>query len=111
MMQLSLFDPNPAPARPTTQGHADVIYVDSSAILARPTGHLANLDCRHQSLPGIRTFACTYCYAIFFVPEEDRRERWGEWIRVQTNAIAKLRNFRQDLHERTVLMSSAIEPY
>jgi len=110
MLQLSLFDPNPAPERPATQGAADVIYADASAILARPTGRLADLDFVINPYQGC-TFACTYCYAAFFVPEEEQRERWGQWVRVKTNAIAKLRNSRQDLRGRTVLMSSATDPY
>ena len=110
MLQLSLFDPNPAPARPRTQGTADVIYADSSAILARPTGRLADLDFVINPYQGC-TFACTYCYAAFFVAEEEQRERWGQWVRVKTNAIAKLRNSRQNLHGKTVLMSSATDPY
>ena len=32
-------------------------------------------------------------------------------MRVKTNAIAKLRNSRQNLHGKTVLMSSATDPY
>ena len=110
MLQLSLFDPNPAPARPATQGNADVIYADASAILARPTGRLADLDFVINPYQGC-TFACTYCYAAFFVPEEEQRERWGRWVRVKTNAIAKLRNSRHNLHGKTVLMSSATDPY
>ena len=110
MLQLSLFDPNPAPSRPATQGDADVIYADSSAILARPTGRLADLDFVINPYQGC-TFACTYCYAAFFVPEEEQRERWGRWVRVKTNAIAKLRSSRQELSGKTVLMSSATDPY
>lgn len=110
MLQLSLFDPNPAPSRPTTQGNADVIYADSSAILARPTGRLADLDFVINPYQGC-TFACTYCYAAFFVPEQEQRERWGKWVRVKTNAIAKLRNSRLNLHGKTVLISSATDPY
>ncbi len=110
MLQLSLFDPNPTPTRPVTQGSADVIYADASAILARPTGRLADLDFVINPYQGC-TFACTYCYAAFFVAEEEQRERWGQWVRVKTNAIAKLRNSRHDLRGRTVLMSSATDPY
>ena len=109
-MQLSLFDPNPNPARPETQGNADVIYADASAILARPTGKLEGLDFTLNPYQGC-TFSCTYCYAAFFAPEDEQRERWGRWVRVKTNAIAKLRNSRHDLRGRTVLMSSATDPY
>ena len=110
MLQMSLFDPNPSNARPATLGPADVIYADSSSILARPTGRLADLDFVINPYQGC-TFACSYCYAAFFVPEEERRERWGRWVRVKTNAIAKLRNSRQHLRGKTVLMSSATDPY
>ena len=110
MLQLSLFDPNPAPRRPATQGQADVIYADASAILARPTGRLADLDFVINPYQGC-TFSCTYCYAAFFVAEEAQRERWGQWVRVKTNAIAKLRHSRQRLEGKTVLMSSATDPY
>jgi len=109
-MQLALFDPNPVAVRPDVQGAAEVIYADASAILARPTGRLAGLDFTLNPYQGC-TFACTYCYAAFFAPEEEQRERWGQWVRVKTNAIDKLRNSRQDLRGRTVLMSSATDPY
>ncbi|MDE2966321.1 MAG: radical SAM protein [Chloroflexota bacterium] len=110
MLQLSLFDANPAPNRPATQGSADVIYADSTAILARPSGKLEWLDFTLNPYQGC-TFACTYCYAAFFAPEEEQRERWGQWVRVKTNALAKLRHSRQDVHGKTVLMSSATDPY
>ncbi|MYE06372.1 MAG: radical SAM protein [Chloroflexi bacterium] len=110
MLQLSLFDTNPAPNRPATQGSADVIYADSTAILARPSGKLEWLDFTLNPYQGC-TFACTYCYAAFFAPEEEQRERWGQWVRVKTNALAKLRHSRQDVRGKTVLMSSATDPY
>lgn len=109
-MQLSLLDPNPSSIRPAAQGAADVIYADSSAILVRPTGRLAGLDFVINPYQGC-TFACSYCYAAFFVPEEEQRERWGQWVRVKTNAVARLRSSRQNLQGKTVLMSSATDPY
>ena len=110
MLQMSLFDPNPSTARPESLGGADVIYADSASILSRPTGRLADLDFVINPYQGC-TFACTYCYAAFFVAEEAQRERWGQWVRVKTNAIAKLRGSRQDLRGARVLMSSATDPY
>lgn len=110
MMQLSLFDPNPSPQRPDSQGASDVIYADASAILARPTGRLVGLDFVLNPYQGC-TFACSYCYAAFFVADDDLRGRWGEWVRVKTNALVKLRRSRQDLRGKSVLMSSATDPY
>ena len=110
MTQLSLFDANPSSDQPDAQGTAQVIYADASAILVRPVGRLAGLDFVINPYQGC-TFSCTYCYAAFFVAEDERRERWGRWVRVKSNAIAKLRNSRQDLRGKTVLMSSATDPY
>ena len=110
MPQLSLFDPNPAPIQPEQFGLADVSYADATAILTRPTGRLADLDFALNPYQGC-TFACTYCYAAFFTADEARRESWGRWVRVKTNALEKLRNCRQDLRRKSVLMSSATDPY
>ena len=109
-MQLTLFDPNPAPIRPAGVGQAEVDYADAANILHRPAGRLAGLDFSLNPYQGC-TFSCTYCYAAFFVADEERREQWGRWVRVKTNAVEKLRNSRLDLRGKTVLMSSATDPY
>ena len=109
-MQLSLIDPNPEPVRPSEFGPAEVRYADSAAILTRPTGRLEMLDYALNPYQGC-TFSCSYCYAAFFVADEDDREAWGRWVRVKTNAVERLRRMRADLRGRTVLMSSATDPY
>lgn len=110
MAQLSLLDPNPAVERPRTLGRAAVRYADATAILTRPSGRLAGLDFALNPYQGC-TFACSYCYAAFFVADEADREAWGSWVRVKTNAVEQLRRSRHDLRGRTVLMSSATDPY
>ena len=111
MAQLSLLDPNPSDARPARVGGATVAYADAGAILTRPTGRLrGNIDFALNPYQGC-TFACSYCYAAFFAPEEEQRERWGQWVRVKTNAVERLRGMRVDLSDRSVLMSSATDPY
>ncbi len=109
-MQLDLFDPNPTADRPDLFGPAEVLYADAANILHRPAGRLAAVDFSLNPYQGC-TFACTYCYAAFFAPEDEQRERWGQWVRVKTNAVEKLRNMRLDLRGKTVLMSSATDPY
>ena len=110
MAQLSLLDPNPATERPRSLGRAEVRYADATAILTRPSGRLAGLDFALNPYQGC-TFACSYCYAAFFVADEADREAWGSWVRVKTNAVEQLRRSRRDLRGRTVLMSSATDPY
>ena len=109
-MQMSLFDPNPSHDRPTALGQAEVSYVDSDAILTRPTGRLEWVDYALNPYQGC-SFACTYCYAAFFPAEEEQRQNWGKWVRVKSNAIDKIRNVRADLRGKRVLMSSATDPY
>ncbi len=110
MPQLSLLDPNPSAERPESIGPAAVRYADSAAILTRPTGRLAGLDFALNPYQGC-TFSCSYCYAAFFVADDDDRDAWGRWVRVKTNAVDRLRRSRLDLRGRTVLMSSATDPY
>ena len=110
MAQLSLLDPNPATERPDTVGPADVRYADAASILTRPTGRLAAVDFALNPYQGC-TFACTYCYAAFFVADDQDRDDWGRWVRVKTNALDQLRRSRLDLRGKTVLMSSATDPY
>ena len=83
---------------------------DAQQILTRGAGYLSDYDYSLNPYVGC-AFGCSYCYAAFFVAEEEQREHWGQWVRVKTNAIAKLRNSRQDLRGKTVLMSSATDPY
>ena len=109
-MQLSLIDPNTEPVRPSGFGPAEVRYADSASILTRPTGRLEMLDYVLNPYQGC-TFSCSYCYAAFFVADDDDREAWGRWVRVKTNAVERLRRMRADLRGRTVLMSSATDPY
>ena len=111
MLQLSLLDPNPSDRRPARVGGATIDYADASAILTRPAGRLrGSIDFTLNPYQGC-SFACSYCYAAFFVADEEQRERWGEWVRVKTNAVERLRAMRVDLRRRTVLMSSATDPY
>lgn len=85
-------------------------YADSGAILTRPTGRLADLDYTLNPYQGC-TFDCSYCYAAFFVADDQQRIRWGRWVRVKTNAVQRLRGMRADLRGKSVLMSSATDPY
>lgn len=110
MPQLSLLDPNPSGNQPRSIGPAAVRYADATAILTRPGGRLAGTDFALNPYQGC-TFACSYCYAAFFVADDADRDAWGRWVRVKTNAVEQLRRSRQDLRGRTVLMSSATDPY
>ena len=55
-------------------------------------------------------FACTYCFASFFQPEQERFDSWGQWIDIKSNA-AELLKKKRDLKGARIFMSSATDPY
>jgi len=57
------------------------------------------------------SYGCSYCYAAFFVRDDQKRESWGNWVIVKENALQVLRKMRTDLRGKTVYMSSVTDPY
>ena len=55
-------------------------------------------------------FGCSYCYAAFFVPDEDRKKEWGKWIDVKINSVREILR-KRDLRGKKIFMSSATDPY
>jgi DNA repair photolyase len=111
-IQASLFEPPVAAINaPESFGRASVKALDVGSILT-PTkgrGKLGEFDFSLNPYRGCG-FGCSYCYAAFFVPDEDRRSAWGEWVEVKSNAVRLLERQR-DLAGKLVLMSSATDPY
>jgi DNA repair photolyase len=57
------------------------------------------------------SYGCSYCYAAFFVRDDQKREDWGKWVLVKENALEVLRKMKTDLRGKTVYMSSVTDPY
>lgn len=55
-------------------------------------------------------FGCSYCYAAFFHPDEERVARWGEWVQVKENALELVKRSR-GLPGASLLIGSATDPY
>jgi DNA repair photolyase len=55
------------------------------------------------------SFGCSYCYAAFFVADEERRQGWGKWVEVKVRAAEALR--RHDLRGKRIYMSTVTDPY
>lgn len=110
--QLPLFvtDEGERQERPDRLGHATVEYRQVGSILTRATGFMAAYDFTLNPYSGC-TFACTYCYAAFFVRQQELQDRWGYWVQVKDNALEVLRRMRTPLEGKRIYMSSVTDPY
>lgn len=106
-MQPALFD-LPAMALPSTLGRAVVSAMASGHVLNKGQGSTKDYDFTLNAYRGCG-FACSYCYAAAFVPDERRRAEWGRWIEVKTQAIDEVRV--KKLYNKSIFMSSATDPY
>lgn len=106
--QASLFEAA-AIQPPTKLGRTFVRTIEAAGILTPTKGRLADY---HYSLNPYRGcgFGCSYCYAAFFVPDDVRKDAWGEWVEVKTNAVRLLERAR-NLGDSRIYMSSVTDPY
>ncbi|MBC8064917.1 MAG: radical SAM protein [Chlorobia bacterium] len=107
-MQASLFE-LPVVRTPPKVGRAFVRQIESQSILTPTKGRLAAYDFSLNPYRGCG-FGCSYCYAAFFVPDDVRRDAWGEWVEVKANAVQLLAKHR-DLGDARIYMSSVTDPY
>src|SRR5438067_11954495 len=113
MAQPALFDDifsplSPFPA-PQSIGRATVSEILAKQILTKANGSMRDYDYSLNPYVGCG-FACTYCFASFFQPEQERFDSWGQWIDIKSNA-AELLEKKRDLKGARIFMSSATDPY
>jgi len=108
--QLPLFSlEEPADRVPEQFGPAIVGVRETAKVLHDVSEYMAPLDYSLNPYVGC-TFGCSYCYAVFFAPEEEQQENWGRWVDVKVNGIREIMK-RRDLKGKKILMSSATDPY
>lgn len=107
-MQASLFE-LPQVVAPGKFGRTHVRSIETRNILTKPTGKLSGIDYSLNPYRGCG-FGCSYCYAAFFVPEDVRRDSWGEWVEVKSNAVESLARTK-NLGGASIMMSSVTDPY
>ena len=95
---------------PVVFGGAQISSRHASQILTPASGFMAAYDYTLNPYSGC-SFGCTYCYAAFFVRDEQLQQSWGEWVTVKDNALALLRSRRKSLHGMSIYMSSVTDPY
>ena len=106
--QASLFE-LPLSLVPAKFGRAFVRTIESRSILTPTKGRLAEYDFSLNPYRGCG-FGCSYCYAAFFVPDDVRRDSWGQWVEVKANAV-RLFNQVKGLGGARIFMSSVTDPY
>ena len=105
--QWGLFDA-PVESVPETVGPATVRSIDTTHLLTPGQGRTSDYDYTLNPYRGC-SFGCSYCYAAFFVAEEERRAEWGRWVDVKVRAAEVLR--KKELTGKRIYMSSVTDPY
>ncbi|MCW5936623.1 MAG: radical SAM protein [Fimbriimonadaceae bacterium] len=79
-------------------------------ILHPATGRIDSFDYSLNPYVGC-AFACSYCYAAFFVSDDLKAEEWGKWVEVKRNALGTLRRERHLLPGAKILLGSVTDCY
>ena len=108
--QLALFTiEEPADRVPEQLGIARIGVRESAKVLHDVSAYWDRFDYSLNPYVGCQ-FGCSYCYAAFFVPDEEQQRNWGQWVDVKVNGIREILK-RRDLKGKRILMSSATDPY
>lgn len=106
--QQTLFEEFAEPKIPYSLGRVKVSVREKSSVLAK--GSVEYLGCDYTLNPYVGCgFACSYCYAAFFVADEEKRRDWGKWVDIKIDAERQIA--KADLKGAKILMSSATDPY
>ncbi len=94
-------------------GRISVQRIDSKSILTPASGFMSAYKFTLNPYGGC-AFGCEYCYARFFAPSGERRETWGRWVLVKSNArqlVATACRCGALKSADAVYMSSVTDPY
>ena len=106
LFDVDLFDET---AIPEHIGRTQIFKAAKSQVLSPASGFMNDYDYTLNPYMGCQ-FGCAYCYAAFFVNAPERRENWGGWVDVKTNALNEIRK-KRNLLGKKIYMSSVTDPY
>lgn len=96
---------------PDEIGGVEIRYQSVREILTRATGFMEEYDYTLNPYSGC-FFGCTYCYAAFFSPIAELRDKWGNWVIVKENGRELLASRKVgNLDGKLIYMSSVTDPY
>lgn len=108
--QLALFSlDEPVDRVPERLGNATIGIREKARVLHDVSAYWEMFDYSLNPYVGCG-FGCSYCYAAFFVPDEQQKLDWGRWIDVKVSGVREILR-RHDLKGKRILMSSATDPY
>jgi DNA repair photolyase len=108
--QLSLFRVDEPSSRvPERLGAAVIGVRERAKVLHDVSAYWEMFDYSLNPYVGCQ-FGCSYCYAAFFVPDDEQRRDWGRWVDVKVSGVREILK-RRDLKGKRILMSSATDPY
>ena len=93
----------------------DIYTTEARSLLNKATGFMDAYDFTLNPYRGCQ-YGCSYCYAAAFSPDAQKRENWGDWVVIKTNAVSILEKELtrwQKKHDRpsSIYMSSVTDPY
>jgi len=106
--QLELFEELAEPIIPSKLGRTQIGIRERSSVLSKANAEYLNCDFTLNPYVGCG-FGCSYCYAAFYVADEERRKDWGKWVDVKVDAERQIA--KTDLKGKKIFMSSATDPY
>jgi len=94
---------------PERLGKTQFFAAEKSQCLSPASGFMSDYDFTLNPYMGCQ-FGCAYCYAAFFVNSDARKDDWGNWVDVKTNALQELGK-KKKLLGKKIYMSSVTDPY
>lgn len=96
--------------RPVHIHKADIGYDTARGILTKSTGFMSAYNTLNP-YSGC-SFGCTYCYAAFFSRNVEKRDTWGQWVKVKKNAVELMKALKPITpSDKPIYMSSVTDPY
>ena len=98
-----------------TRAKADLYTVEARSLLNKATGFMNAYDFTLNPYRGCQ-YGCSYCYAAAFSPDSKRRQNWGNWVVIKTNAVSILQQELGRWQKKhnvppRIYMSSVTDPY
>ena len=96
---------------PSRIGQTSVGAVEYKNLLTPGSGFISAYDFVINPYAGC-SFGCQYCYASNFNTTAKKKQDWGKWVNVKTNAVEQINNVpKGELNGKTVYMATVTDPY
>ncbi len=97
-------------------GSTNVYGRNAKSVLTKASGYIGAYDFTLNPYKGCQ-YACSYCYAAAFSPNQKMRQDWGKWVIIKENAAEILEKELKRWYEKngdsppSIYMSTVTDPY